>query len=122
SELLEQPRVSVALWAVCADTDAEAMRLTASWRMMMLSLYRGQSIPVPTIEKAMEFLAKEGAPMEELPAGRRVIAGAPATVRPMIEQAAAGYGAEEVFLLNIVHDHQARRRSYELIAEAFGLQ
>jgi luciferase family oxidoreductase group 1 len=121
SEWLTKPRVSVALWAVCAETDAEAMRLTASWRMMMLSLYRGQTIAVPTIEKAMEFLAKEGAPMDQLPAGRRVIAGSPATVRSAIEAAAAGYGADEVFLVNIVHDHTARRRSYELIAEAFDL-
>jgi len=122
SEWLKEPRVSIALWAVCADTDAEAMRLTASWRMMMLSLYRGQTIAVPTVERALEFLAKEDAPMGELPAGRRVIAGSPATVKPMIEAAAAAYGADEVFLLNIVHDHAARRRSYELIAQVFGLQ
>ena len=121
SEAQPQPRVSVALWAVCAETDADAMRLTASWRMMMLSLYRGHSIAVPTIERAMEFLAKEGAPMEDLPAGRRVIAGSPATVKHAIEAAAAAYGADEVFLLNIVHDHAARRCSYELIAGAFGL-
>ena len=122
SERLDRPRVSVALWAVCADTDAEAMRLTASWRMMMLSLFRGHSIAVPTVEKALEFLAHEGAPMEELPAGRRVIAGSPSTVRPMIEAAAARYGADEVFLLNILHDHAARRLSYQLIAEAFQLK
>ena len=29
--------------------------------------------------------------------------------------------AEEVFLVNILHNHAARRRSYELLAEAFGL-
>ena len=34
---------------------------------------------------------------------------------------AAEYGAEEVLVLTITHDHGARRRSYELIAEEFGL-
>jgi hypothetical protein len=31
----------------------------------------------------------------------------------------AEYGADEVMVVTITHDHQARMRSYELIAEAF---
>ncbi len=31
------------------------------------------------------------------------------------------YGAEEVIVVNITYDHEDRRRSYELIAEAFEL-
>jgi hypothetical protein len=31
------------------------------------------------------------------------------------------YGASEVMVVTIVHEHRARRRSYELIAEAFAL-
>jgi alkanesulfonate monooxygenase SsuD/methylene tetrahydromethanopterin reductase-like flavin-dependent oxidoreductase (luciferase family) len=49
------------------------------------------------------------------------VIGAPETVRAGIEQVAAEYGAEEVLILTITHDHAARRRSYELIAEAFRL-
>jgi hypothetical protein len=32
------------------------------------------------------------------------------------------YGAEELIVVTITHDHQARRRSYELIADAMGLE
>jgi hypothetical protein len=32
------------------------------------------------------------------------------------------YGAEEVMIVTITHSHEARKRSYELVAEAFGLQ
>ena len=39
----------------------------------------------------------------------------------MIEEVAADYGAEEVFIVNIMHDHTARKRSYQLIANVFGL-
>ena len=53
--------------------------------------------------------------------GRRRIVGSPETVRAGIEAVAAEYGADEVILVTITHDHAARRRSYELIAEAFGL-
>jgi hypothetical protein len=42
-------------------------------------------------------------------------------VRSELEQVAHAYGADEVIVVTITHDHAARRRSYELIAEAFGL-
>ena len=48
--------------------------------------------------------------------------GAPDTVRAGIERVAEEYGADEVVVVTITYDHEARRRSYELIAEAFGLQ
>ena len=42
-------------------------------------------------------------------------------MRAGIEEVAGEYGAEEVIVVTITYDHAARRRSYELIAEAFGL-
>ena len=87
----------------------------------MLMLFRGEPIPVPSVEKAEAFLWKEGVPPEALPLHRRFIVGTPPQVREEIEAVAASYGAEEVFLVNIVYSHAARMRSYELIARAFGL-
>lgn len=43
------------------------------------------------------------------------------TVRAGLEEVAAEYGAEEVIVVTITHDHGARRRSSELIADAFEL-
>jgi len=120
SERFVAPRVAVAAWVLCAPTDEEALRLSASFRMMMLLLYRGQLIAVPPVERALCFLEQEGIPMEKLPAGRRIITGAPATVRAALEALAAEYAAEEVFVVNIMHEHAARRRSYELIASGAG--
>ena len=122
SAKLSRPRVSVCVWAVCADTDEEAFRLSYSARMSLLHLFRGQPIAVPPVEVAEEFLRREGAPIESLPAGRRLITGSPATVRVKIEAVAADYGAEEVFVVNTLYDHRARLRSYELLAQAFELQ
>jgi alkanesulfonate monooxygenase SsuD/methylene tetrahydromethanopterin reductase-like flavin-dependent oxidoreductase (luciferase family) len=48
------------------------------------------------------------------------VIGSPQTVRAGLEQVAAEYGAEELLLLTITYDPAARRRSYELIADAFG--
>ena len=121
SERLQSPRVGVATWAICADTEEEAQRLASSMRMLMLMLYRGRLIPVPSVETALAFLANEGVAAETLPVGRRIIVGTPAKVRGMIEEVATDYRAEEVLVVNIMHDHTARKRSYELIANVFGL-
>jgi luciferase family oxidoreductase group 1 len=121
SARLQAPRTGVATWAICADTDEEAQRLASSMRMLMLMLYRGQLIPVPSVEKAQAFLVNERVAAETLPVGRRITVGTPRKVRAMIEEVAASYGAEEVFVVNIMHEHAARKRSYELIAKAFEL-
>ena len=120
SEQATAPRTGVAAWAICADTDDEAARLSLSFRMMMTLLFRGRSIQVPTVERAQRFMEEEGLKPGDVPVGRRIITGTPGRVREAIENLARDYEAEEVFIVNIMHDHAARRRSYELIAEAFG--
>jgi luciferase family oxidoreductase group 1 len=115
---LDAPRTAVAVWALAADTEEEAHRLASSSRMAFSMLRRGRLIEVPPPETAERFLATEGS---ELAMRRRTIVGTPAQVRAGIEDAAAEYGAEEVIVVTITYDHGARRRSYELIAQEFGL-
>jgi alkanesulfonate monooxygenase SsuD/methylene tetrahydromethanopterin reductase-like flavin-dependent oxidoreductase (luciferase family) len=119
SAKLESPYTAVATWVFCAESDEAALRLSFSVRMMTLQLFRGRPIPVPTVERAEDFLRKEGFPPDALPIGRRIICGSPQRVRARIEALAHEYGADEVFAVNLLYSHQARRRSYELLAEAF---
>jgi luciferase family oxidoreductase group 1 len=121
SERLRDPRVAVAAWVLAADTEEEAQRLAASHRMAFKMLRRGRLIPVPPPEKALRFLESEGERPDQPPAGRRAIVGAIDKVRAQVEQLADDYGADEVIVVTITHDHQARRHSYELLAEAFEL-
>lgn len=121
SENLAAPKQIVAVSAICAETDEEALRLSTSIRMVLLKMFRGGSIPVPPVEKAEAFLRLEGIPFELLPLGRRLIAGSPAKVRRALEAVADQYGAEEVLIVTITHEHAARRKSYELIAREFAL-
>lgn len=118
---LAQPRMAVAAWVICAESDAEALRLSFSLRMMSIQLFRGRLIPVPAVQRAEVFLRNEGMPPEMLPVGRRIITGSPSRVRAAVEAVAQEYGADEVLLVNILHNHAARRLSYELVADAFGL-
>lgn len=121
SELHPIARTGVAAWAICAESDEEALDLSLSFRMMMTMLFRGRSIPVPTVDNARRFLAEERLLPAQVAVGRRILTGTPEHVRENIEKLAADYQAEEVLIVNILHDHAERRRSYELIAKAFDL-
>jgi luciferase family oxidoreductase group 1 len=119
---LSTPRTAVAAWALCAPSDEEAHYLAASSKMTLRLLRRGELIPVPPPEKALEFLERDGKQGGSGLSGRRAILGTPEKVRAELETLAQEYGAEEVIAVTITHEHEARRRSYELLAEAMGLQ
>jgi luciferase family oxidoreductase group 1 len=116
-----RPRTAVAVWAICADSDEQARLLASSSRMTFTLLRRGELIAVPPPEQAREFLASDGRAGTDQGAERRGILGAKATVRSQLEEVVASYGAEEAIIVTITYDHNARRRSYELLAEAFEL-
>ncbi len=117
------PRTAVAVWAICADTDEQAQYLASSSRMSMRLLRQGQLISVPPPEKAVDYLRSIGQPADHgFTDGRRGVIGSPEMVRTKLLEVADSYGAEEVIVVTITYDHEARKRSYELIAEAVGLE
>jgi alkanesulfonate monooxygenase SsuD/methylene tetrahydromethanopterin reductase-like flavin-dependent oxidoreductase (luciferase family) len=112
-----RPADAVAVWVVCAETEEEALRLASSSRMTFSLLRRGRLIPVPPPEKALRYLEEYGSPSGR--GARRGVIGDPDQVRAGVEEIAHAYGAGEVIAVTITFDHEARRRSYELLAEAF---
>jgi luciferase family oxidoreductase group 1 len=113
-----RPADAVAVWVVCAETEAEAQRLASSSRMTFSLLRRGRLIQVPPPDKALRYLDDHGSAST----ARRGVIGDPDQVRARIDEIAHAYGAGEVIAVTITYDHEARRRSYELLAEAFGLR
>jgi luciferase family oxidoreductase group 1 len=122
SQRRPSPRVAVGVWALCAPSTEEAELLASSSRMAITLLRRGELIAVPPPEKALAFLAEQHRGKLEPGAGRRMVLGDPPTVRAGLERIAADYGAQELIVVTITYDHAARRRSYELLAEAFELE
>ena len=120
SSQLERPYLCVASSVVCAETDGEAGQLAASGRMTYRMLRQGRPIPIPPPDKALRYLAEAGASAS--PSGRRGIVGSPRAVKDGLDAVAAEYGADELMVVTITYDHEARRRSYELVADAFGLR
>ena len=112
------PRVGVGVGVICADSEAEALRLAQSVALWRHRLGRGDPGPVPSVEEAEahpELSAVSGG-------SRRLVVGAPEQVRSELLAIASDYAADELTLLTLVHDPAARLRSYELVAEAFALE
>lgn len=121
SSNLARPRVIAAVWALCADTDEEAVRLASSSRMAFAHFLSGELIQVPPVEEALAFLDQNRELLDTIITRRRAIVGSPGLVRRTIEAVAAEYGADEVMVVTITYDHGARRHSYELLAHEFGI-
>ena len=117
SEMLAAPRASVAAFVVCADTEAEALRLAKSRDLFIVRLYTGRAGRYPSVEEAEAYPYTERELAIVHHARRRTVAGAPEQVRDRLRALAAEYGVDELVVVTITHDVKARLRSYELLAE-----
>jgi luciferase family oxidoreductase group 1 len=115
------PQGMLTVFAICADTDAEAERLAAPIDLRRLQMARGFDAPVATtdIALAMDYSPEDRAII--LRERARAIIGTPARVRDRIETLVEAYGADEVMVITITGDYGARLRSYELLAREFAL-
>jgi luciferase family oxidoreductase group 1 len=123
SKQLSKPRAIVALGVICADTEAEAQRLYTSTKLHIRRIrLQGKRLPVPTPEQAIAELGDFALGADPVARGSgewpRYVVGAPEQVRDELELMAASLQVEEMMIIAILHDYQARQRSYRLVAEA----
>jgi luciferase family oxidoreductase group 1 len=118
------PRTILAVAAICADTEEEAQRLYSSLRVYVRRIRQGIARgPIPTPHEALAELGSLGAP--SYPQGGewpRAFVGAPEQLRDRLIDMASQLGVEELMVVTVVHEHQARLRSHELLAQAFELK
>ena len=115
------PLASVCVWALAAETRAEAVRLFGSRALARLWRDRGRFSPLPSPEEAAAYDYSEA---DQARIGRlreRAIFGTPDVVAGKLRQMAAELGVQEMAVLTTVHDATARQRSYTLLAAEFGL-
>ncbi len=122
SALSSAPRASAAVFVVCADTEAEALRLAKSRDLFIARLYTGRAGRYPSVEEAEAYPYSDHERAIVAHARRRTVAGAPEQAHAHLLALAAEYGVDELVIVTITHDAKARRRSYELLAQVFGLE
>ena len=117
SEALRAPYAMVGVNVVAAETDAEAQGLVTSLYQQFVNLRRGTpgrlQPPVDTMEG--RWSAAERAGVEHTLAYAAV--GGPETVRRRLEALIDMTAADELIVAGHIFDHQARLRSYELVAD-----
>jgi len=121
SPRLAQPLGNIGVFVVCADTEAEARHLAASRDLSRLRQRQGILAPFPPPEDALNYPYNDAERRLVEYHRRRQIVGDPGQVKAQLEAMAASYGVDEIVVLTITHDFAARKRSYTLLAEAFGL-
>ncbi|MDA0369014.1 MAG: LLM class flavin-dependent oxidoreductase [Proteobacteria bacterium] len=121
SPQLSKPYAMVGVNIIAADTDAEAHCLATTQQMSVVSIFRGtRGLSRPPIDDIDSYWS----PMEKEQARRwlaRSIVGDVATIRAGIDALIAETSADELMIVSDVHDFAARLRSFELIAQAHGL-
>jgi len=120
SERWPKPHAMVGLNVICAPTDDEAAMLFTSVQQRFLGMHRGRRGPLPRPVTPAEMEAM-WSPAEKAGVMRMLscaAAGSPATVRRQLQALRQRTGADEFIVAAGIHDHAARKRSYELLAAA----
>ena len=122
SRLADKPRALIAVLAVCAHTEAEANELAMSTDLFFLRLEKGLELAsLPSVRTALDYPYTEFDLERIRLARQRRIVGTPAQVAASLAAHAERYDADELLIVSPIHDPEARRRSYRLIAEACGI-
>lgn len=116
-----QPCPTICVWAVAADTEAQARHLLRTREYWRVGFERGIRKPLVTPEEAAAYpyAAHELATIAAL--REKALAGTGAQIVERLQALARQFGLEEIVVNTWTHDPEARRHSYRLIAEAAGL-
>jgi luciferase family oxidoreductase group 1 len=120
SKQLDKPYVMLGFNAFAADTDEEAQLFATSVQQAFVALRTGHptKLPPPVRNYAETLPASARAILDQVLTCSAI--GSAATVRAAIEAFVNGTGADELMITSQIYDHEARLRSYKIVAEAMG--
>jgi len=118
SAQLPEPVISLGVFVLCADTDADAQRLATCRDVWRLRVERGEFGPFPSVAEAEAYALtpQERARIDER--RKHQILGTPDRVAEQLTGLAGRVGAEELAVVSITHEFARRVRCYELLAAA----
>lgn len=115
------PHVILGVAVICAPTDEEADYLATSSDVVWVRRHRGDMQPFPSPEDAARYDFQPGdRPLIEANRQRQFI-GSPERVATLLRQIADDTAADELMVTTMVHGKAERLRSYELLANVWGL-
>ncbi len=121
STAVPAPEANIGVFVLVADTEEEVKYHAASRDLWRVRLDQGHIGPIPTPEEALAHQYSEAERERAAFHRRRNIVGTPEQVRQKLDSLLERYGVDEALVVTITHDHRARLRSYELLAEVYDL-
>ena len=120
SEKCPEPTATICVWAVAADTKEEALHQFKTRERAIVDRRQGIRLPLMPPEKAERpYSPAELVTAEKL--RHKAIVGTSDEVTARLNDLAKTLGLEELVIVTWTYDPAPRHRSYELLAEAFGL-
>jgi luciferase family oxidoreductase group 1 len=122
SPMCDKPYAILATHVVCADSDQEAERLATTVDLNIVRRAKGEYLPLASPEDAANY---DYAPVDKARIAQnriRLSVGAPAAAKARLEPLIAATHADELMVTTMIFSHEARKRSYELLAQAFALE
>jgi luciferase family oxidoreductase group 1 len=116
-----QAHAAVCVWAMAAETQNEAARLFTSREMWRLGRDRGVFAALPSPEEAAAYTYSDAEKQRVERLRERAFYGTPDHVGKRLGTLAAELDVDEIAILTTLHDAEARRQSYTLLAEEFDL-
>ncbi|WP_411342428.1 LLM class flavin-dependent oxidoreductase [Paenibacillus sp. WLX1005] len=121
SDVLQEPYVMLGVNIVAADTDEEAEWLSTTMQQQFLNIIRGRTGQIqPPADMSGKWTDYEKAAVEKQL--RSSIKGGPETIKRGLEQYIQETGVNELIITSMIHDHQARLHSYDIISRVAGLR
>jgi luciferase family oxidoreductase group 1 len=121
SDRFPEPHVILAVSALCAPTDDEADFLAGSLDLSHLRRMQGNLAPLPPPEEAAEYDYSVAERQAVRKNRKQHFIGEPETVREQLEELVERTGADELMVTCLTHGQDNRTRSFELLADAFGM-
>ncbi len=118
SPQLAKPYVMAGCNVIAADTDAEARFLFTSMQQMVARILRGARGQMPPPIADMESFWTPAEQAQSAGRLRYAFVGDRETVRRNLAEFVADTGADEVMASTMIYEHEARVRSYEILADA----
>lgn len=119
SNILQAPKNMVSVFVICAETDDKANEIASSLDLSIVLLEQG--VPrkgTPSPEKAMSYTYSTYEKMRLLENRKRMIVGSPQKVRDELYKLSERFQTNEIMLVTITYDFEAKKKSFELVAEA----
>lgn len=113
------PASLCAIFVICAATDEKAEELALSQDLWLLRVGKGADSRVPSVEeaKAYPYSPEDRKQIEEN--RKRMVIGSPAAVKRRLLELSERYQTKEMMVLCNVFDFEAKKESYERLADIF---